>query len=68
MSDTNFNRPFLLARAATPHLIAAGRGRISNVAAHCEADPWNLESRASKYGPHRGSSCEGACAQPSGGG
>jgi NAD(P)-dependent dehydrogenase (short-subunit alcohol dehydrogenase family) len=36
--DTNFNRPFL-ARAATPHLIAAGWGSIINVAvAHREAD------------------------------
>jgi 3-oxoacyl-[acyl-carrier protein] reductase len=29
--DTNVNGPFLLARAATPHLLAAGWGRIVNV-------------------------------------
>ena len=29
--DTNVNGPFLMARAATPHMIAAGRGRIVNI-------------------------------------
>lgn len=29
--DTNVNGPFLMARAAAPHLIAAGRGRIVNI-------------------------------------
>ena len=29
--DTNVNGPFLMARAATPHLVAAGWGRIVNI-------------------------------------
>lgn len=29
--DTNVNGPFLMARAAAPHMIAAGRGRIVNI-------------------------------------
>ncbi len=29
--DTNVNGPFLMARAATPHLLAAGWGRIINI-------------------------------------
>ncbi len=29
--DTNVNGPFLMARAATPHLLAADRGRMVNI-------------------------------------
>ena len=29
--DTNFNGPFLMARAATPHMVRAGWGRIVNI-------------------------------------
>ena len=29
--DTNVDGPFIMARAATPHMIAAGRGRIINI-------------------------------------
>ncbi|HRV08569.1 MAG TPA: SDR family NAD(P)-dependent oxidoreductase [Acidobacteriota bacterium] len=34
--DTNVNGPFLMARAAVPHLLAAGWGRIINISMNHE--------------------------------
>ncbi len=48
--DTNVNGPFLMARAATPHLVRAGWGRIINIAV---SDSTMRRAGFSPYGPSK---------------
>jgi len=48
--DTNVNGPFLMARAATPHLVRAGWGRIVNVSV---SDSTMRRAGFSPYGPSK---------------
>jgi len=48
--DTNVNGPFLMARAAVPHLLRAGRGRIVNISMNHDT----MRRRGfSPYGPSK---------------
>jgi 3-oxoacyl-[acyl-carrier protein] reductase len=48
--DTNINGPFLMARAATPHMVAAGWGRIINISKTGQS---MIGARNSPYGPSK---------------
>lgn len=48
--ETNVNGPFLMARAAAPHMIAAGWGRIINISKNVDAMHRALNS---PYGPSK---------------
>lgn len=48
--DTNINGPFLMARAATPHMVAAGWGRIINISKTGQS---MIGPRNSPYGPSK---------------
>ena len=48
--DTNINGPFLMARAATPHMVEAGWGRIINISKSGES---MIGPRNSPYGPSK---------------
>ena len=48
--DTNVNGPFLMARAAAPHMIEAGWGRIINISKNADAMHRALNS---PYGPSK---------------
>jgi 3-oxoacyl-[acyl-carrier protein] reductase len=48
--ETNINGPFLMARAAAPHMIAAGWGRIINISKNVDAMHRALNS---PYGPSK---------------
>jgi 3-oxoacyl-[acyl-carrier protein] reductase len=48
--ETNVNGPFLMARAATPHMIQAGWGRIINISKNVDAMHRALNS---PYGPSK---------------
>jgi NAD(P)-dependent dehydrogenase (short-subunit alcohol dehydrogenase family) len=48
--DTNVNGPFLMARAATPHLVRAGWGRIINISV---SDSTMRRAGFSPYGPSK---------------
>jgi 3-oxoacyl-[acyl-carrier protein] reductase len=48
--DTNINGPFLMARAAAPHMVAAGWGRIINISKTGES---MISPRNSPYGPSK---------------
>lgn len=48
--ETNVNGPFLMARAATPHMIEAGWGRIINISKNVDAMHRALNS---PYGPSK---------------
>jgi 3-oxoacyl-[acyl-carrier protein] reductase len=48
--DTNINGPFLMARAATPHMVEAGGGRIINVSKTGQS---MIGPRNSPYGPSK---------------
>ncbi len=48
--DTNINGPFLMAQAATPHMVQAGWGRIINVSKSAQS---MIGGRNSPYGPSK---------------